>query len=504
MTTQSFWMGANTDRLTHPPLDRPITVNVAIIGAGITGATAAYLLKQQGRSVAVLERSRRGAVNTGHTTAHLTHVTDLRLSEAVSKFGADHAEAVWDAGAAAIDQIEKIVGEIPADCDFERVPGYLCAALDAQTDQRAELKSDAQLASEMGFSATYLDVVPLLNRPGIRFANQAQFHPLNYVNALLSQIPGNGSHVCELTDVSEFSPDDSFLLANGQRVHFDQVVIATDIPLAGQANLLRATLLQTKIAPYTTYAVSAKVPTGIVPDALFWDLADPYHYLRKARENGSEVAIWGGADHKTGQEPAPRERLAQLEARFRQLVPEAQITNRWSGQVIEPVDGLPYIGPTTETQFIATGFSGNGMTFGTLAGMLATDWILNRRNPWQDLFAPDRKALGSAWNYIRENLDYPYYMVKSRLFEKRSRVADILPGEGRIVMENGKRLAVYRSPGGEFTRLSAVCTHLGCIVKWNNAEQTWDCPCHGSRFQPTGDVLAGPAEKPLARADEER
>jgi Rieske Fe-S protein len=210
--------------------------------------------------------------------------------------------------------------------------------------------------------------------------------------------------------------------------------------------------------------------------------------------------VFGGEDHKTGQKKATTKAYARLLARLKDILPNAKIDHRWSGQVICTPDGLPYIGENAAKQFIATGYCGNGITFGTVAAMMAHDWITGRKNPWADLFAVDRKKIkGAAWNYLRENKDYPYYMIKDRLARPEAdSVRELRPSEGMIIGRRGKKVAAFRDANGNIHRLSPVCTHLGCLVRWNPSESTWDCPCHGSRFKPTGEVIAGPAEEPLS------
>ena len=218
-----------------------------------------------------------------------------------------------------------------------------------------------------------------------------------------------------------------------------------------------------------------------------------------SRSASSTSSCLGGEDHKTGQEPDTERCYRRLEQRLTALVPGIELTHRWSGQVIETPDGLPYIGASADHQYAATGFSGNGLTFGTLAAMMTTDAILGRRNPWADLFDPGRKALGSGlWDYLKENADYPYYMIRDRFAGAQGRsLREVRRGEGKVIERNGQKAAVYRDAAGAVTIRSATCTHMGCLVAWNPAERTWDCPCHGSRFTPAGDVLAGPAETPL-------
>ena len=283
-------------------------------------------------------------------------------------------------------------------------------------------------------------------------------------------------------------------------------MIATHTPLVGKTNLASATLLQTKLYLYTSYVVGGRVPSGLIPEALFWNTADPYQYVRVDRHRDHDYVIVGGEDHKTGQAEDTDACFRRLEHAVKRLLPAIEIDHHWSGQVVETNDGLPFIGETSAKQFAATGYAGNGMTFGTLAAMMARDAALGLKNPWAELFDVGRtKVKGGAWDYIKENVDYPYYMVRDRLFGSEGRSLRALRrGEGKILTFNGERVAASRNEDGEVTMLSAVCTHMGCIVAWNRAESTWDCPCHGSRFRPTGEVLAGPAESPLEAVDPKR
>jgi glycine/D-amino acid oxidase-like deaminating enzyme/nitrite reductase/ring-hydroxylating ferredoxin subunit len=483
-----------------PKLQKNINVDVLVVGAGVTGITTAYLLKKAGSTVALIERERVASMDTGHTTAHLTYVTDVQLQELARNFGNDHAQAAWDAGAAAIDEIERIVEEEGSDCDFTRVPAYLHVRVDGSSKKEASsLKKEADLAAKLGFDAVYLNSAPYFNLPAVRFANQAKFHPRKYLRSLVAKIPGNGSHVFEKSAASEFDAKKRRVKVNRNWISFDRVVVATNNPLVGLASITSATLLQTKLSLYTSYALGARVPLNTVPEALFWDTRDPYDYLRIDRHRGFDYIVYGGEDHKTGQKKKTQNAYARLLARLKKIIPKANIDHRWSGQVICTPDGLPYIGENAEHQFVATGYCGNGITFGTVAAMMARDWVTGRKNPWTDLFAVDRKKIkGAMWNYLRDNKDYPYYMIKDRLARPEAdSVRELKPGEGMIIGRRRKKVAAFRDPNGNIHRLSPVCTHLGCLVRWNPSESTWDCPCHGSRFKPTGEVIAGPAEEPL-------
>jgi glycine/D-amino acid oxidase-like deaminating enzyme/nitrite reductase/ring-hydroxylating ferredoxin subunit len=501
METTSYWL-ESAGLSKFPPLSRNITVDVVVIGGGITGITAAYLFKKAGCSIALLDRGHCGGVDTGHTTAHLTCVTDKRLHQLQNDFGKDNAQAVWHAGSAALDQIAANVRAEHINCDFKWVPGYLHVAPDGDIQKEsALLKRDVEIARELGFSAEFVESVPYFNLPGIKLANQAKFHPLKYLAALVDTIPGQGSHVFENTEATEFSENPFEVHTGKYKLRCSYVVLATHTPLMGKTGMLSATLLQTKLSLYTSYVIGAEIPMGVIPEACFWDTHDPYHYLRIDRRAGIDFAIFGGEDHKTGQEGDVESVYRRLEQTLRKTLPKANAVQRWSGQVIETNDGLPFIGETASKQFAATGFSGNGMTFGTLGAMMAVDAFLQRKNPWSRLFDVNRKKLlGGTWDYLRENKDYPYYLLRDWLAgAEANSLNQLKTNQGMIINLDGKKVAAYRDEAGKVSLCSPVCTHLKCIVAWNNAEKTWDCPCHGSRFKPTGEVLAGPAEEDLEK-----
>jgi glycine/D-amino acid oxidase-like deaminating enzyme/nitrite reductase/ring-hydroxylating ferredoxin subunit len=503
--TSSYWIDT-TPAPRFSALKEDIAVDVLVIGAGITGITAAYLLKRAGRNVALVDKDRCLSGETSFTTAHLTCVTDIMLSELVENFGRDHAQAVWDSKLAAIDTIDRIVWREQIKCQFEWVPGYLFnpSAQTFRPDQEKnaiDLKKEADLADELGFDAELVSSAPIFNQQAVRFNNQAKFHPRKYLLALLRLLcSGPGCQVYENTEVQDVEGTPlTATTADGHRIHCEHVLVATHVPIMGKSGMLSATLLQSKLAPYNTYVLGGWVPRGTAEEALYWDTGDPYDYLRIDRKHDHDFVIFGGEDHKTGQVEDTSQCLNRLDHRLKQLLPEVSVTHRWSGQVIETADGLPYIGETAERQFVATGFSGHGMTFGTLSAMMFADYVTGQKNPWAELFDPSRKKIkGGLWDYLRENKDYPYYLIRDRFAGKGGRsLRAIKRGTGEVIDVDGQAAAVYRGLDSEIHVRSAVCTHMGCYVHWNDAERTWDCPCHGSRFKVTGEVIGGPAEKPL-------
>jgi glycine/D-amino acid oxidase-like deaminating enzyme/nitrite reductase/ring-hydroxylating ferredoxin subunit len=489
------------------PLSHDVDVDLAVIGAGVTGITAAWLLKQEGLRVALLDRRQVGGVDTGCTSAHLTAVLDADLTTLASRFGRARTQAIWDAGLAAIDQIDTLVQECAIECGFSRVAGYHHVAFDADDDTTAKeserLHAEAALAEELGFDVEMMRSTPWMNSPGWRFDDQAIFNPRAYLKGLLRRIPGDGSIVCEHNHVT-FTDDAERLRCGNYTIRAPHILVATHNPLVGRQSAVSAAFFQTNLALYTTCVLAARVkkPADIVP-GLFWDTSKPYRYIRTYDDETGLTLIAGGEDYKTGQVSDTLKPFEELERWFKKLAPDAKVTHRWSGQVIETPDGLPFIGEVGSRQYVATGYGGNGLTFGTLAAMIVRDAITGATsNPWAELFDVNRSAIARGpFEYLRENIDYPYYLVRDRFRTFSHHLRGIQRGHGRLVEIEGRLVAASRDTDGQLTLLSADCTHMGCRVNWNQAEGTWDCPCHGSRFQATGEVLAGPAERPLERID---
>jgi glycine/D-amino acid oxidase-like deaminating enzyme/nitrite reductase/ring-hydroxylating ferredoxin subunit len=502
---QSLWRAHALPRLPNRPL--PKEVDVVIVGAGITGLTAAYLLKRSGKRVAVFDRERIGAGETGNTSAHLTYVTDARITDLQKRFGDQGAQLAWRGGAAAIDLIESLA-ENGINCGFRRVPGFLCAPFTDDGDPdaaRTALRDDARVANALGFAAQFTETGPVTGKPAVSFADQGIVHPLEYIAGLALIVDGEGSVVVEEAEVGDVIQDPLAVIVNGETIGCQDLLIATHVPIVGARGLAGATLFQTKLYPYSSYVLGARLRDPALMPGLYFDTSDPYYFLRVHDDAQGRYAIFGGEDHKTGQQSDTNVCFERLTATFQRLVPSAQIERRWSGQVVETDDMLPFIGQVADHQYVATGFAGNGLTFGTLAGMMLHDAVTNAPNPWKALLDPNRKAssLEALSRLVAENIDYPFYLITDRLRSNdKSGVENVPRGQGKVVTVGGRRVAVHRKDNGELIKVSAVCTHMGCLVRWNGAERTWDCPCHGSRFSPDGLVIGGPAEAPLESIDE--
>ncbi len=509
--TVSVWMTTPTIP-SQGVLAEDVHADVCVVGAGIAGMTTAYLLAREGRSVIVLDDGPVGGGETGRTTAHLTWVMDERFFELERLHKKEGARLAVESNRAAVDRVERIVHDEKIDCQFERVDGYLFLP---PGDDQELLERELAAAHRIGLK----DVVMVERAPldsfntgrALRFPRQAQFHPLKYLAGLaraLTRLGGaihTGTHVTHVAGGSRAHVETK----QGRFVSAEAIVVATNSPI--NDNLV----IHTKQSPYRTYAIGIQVPEGAIPHMLLWDTADPYHYIRLqgtsyADPGGAgayEILIVGGEDHKTGQDKHPREHHEHLERWTRERFPmSGEVEFRWSGQVLEPVDGVPFIGRNPlddDNVYIITGDSGQGITHGTVGGMLITDLVMGRENPWAGLYDPARITLGAAGEFLKEGANVVAQYAEWFTGGDVDSLDEIRPGSGAVVRSGLTKLAVYRDRNGAVHRRSAVCTHAGCIVEWNDLEKSWDCPCHGSRFDPYGAVLNGPALAPLKNMDDE-
>ena len=493
---------ATTEVPSETALDKDTSTNVCVIGAGIAGLTTAYLLAREGKSVVVLDDGPIGGGMTARTTAHLTNALDDRFYELERLFGEEGSRLAAQSHTAAIDRVEEIVRAEKIDCEFERLDGYLFLPSNGKLQV---LEDELPAAQRAGLTAVrWLDRAPLESfdtGPCLHFPRQGQFHPLKYLTGLARAIERDGGRIFTGTHADEIEggEDACVTTTGGHKVSADSIVVATNSPVNDRV------AIHTKQAPYTTYVIGARIPRGSVPTILLWDapadLWEAYHYIRVEQGEKSDVLIVGGEDHKTGQQHDGAQRWGKLEQWTRNRFPMVEgIEYRWSGQVMEPVDGLAFIGRNpldADNVFIATGDSGMGMTHGTIAGMLLTDLIVGRKNPWADLYDPSRKTLKAVKDFAQENVNVAAQYTDVITPGEVDSVDEIRKGEGAIMRSGLSKLAIYRDDDGTIHSMSAVCVHLGCIVMWNAAEKTWDCPCHGSRYDAVGGVINGPANSDL-------
>jgi glycine/D-amino acid oxidase-like deaminating enzyme/nitrite reductase/ring-hydroxylating ferredoxin subunit len=490
------------------PLPGDIACDVCVVGAGMAGLTAAYLLSQAGRQVVVIDHAESpGGGETRYTTAHLASAIDDRFTEVARIRGKDAARLAYESHAAAIDRIEANVRAEGIECGFRRLEGHL---FPAPGDEKL-IREEYDAARAAGCAVELLPEVPIRSLgsgPCLRFARQGTFEPSRYTAGLWAAASKRGAIFYGATRARDVQGGALAEVETERgKIKAAAVLVTSNTPFYTRV------VMHTKVAPYQTYAIAGPVPRGSVPDGLFWDTLDPYHYVRLVTANDrgepnsdTDLLLVGGADHRTGQDPDPGRRWDDVEQWTRERFPQlGAVTHRWSGEVMETPDGLGFIGadPTgMKNVFLATGDSGMGMTHGTIAGLLLTDLVLGRRNPWADLYDPARLPVKAAGDLVSEGVSMalPYRDwvtggdVKS--------VDEIRPGEGAVVRRGLTKVAVYRDDAGTVHACSAVCPHLGAIVRWNPAEKTWDCPAHGSRFTAAGEVFHGPAHTGLSKKAE--
>lgn len=499
--TVSLWM--KSDELPHPGrLEADVRAEVCVIGAGMAGLSTAYEVLRSGRSVVVLERGAVGSGETSRSTAQLCTALDERYFDLQRMHGAEGARLAAESHAAAIDRVERIVSEEKIACGFERLDGYLFTVPGQSEDL---LERELAAAQEAGLKDVTLVTTtpPMGARQSLRFPRQAQMDPARYIAGLARAVLRAGGRIFSDTQVDKIeggSPG-RVVSANGAVVTADQIVVATNTPV----NNLFA--LHTKQAAYRSYVIAAAVPRDSIARALYWDTLDPYHYVRIATSDDSvDWLIVGGEDHKTGQEHDPRDRWTRLEEWMRARFPMAgAVGSRWSGQIMQSMDGLAYIGKNPlddDNVFVVTGDSGTGITHGAIAGMLLADLLAGKENRWAHLYEPSRVSLRAGGNFLRENLNavqpYADWIEPGDVGDEK----EIAAGEGAVVRHGLTLLAVYRDEAGALHRCGAACPHLGGVVRWNAAEKSWDCPCHGSRFDTHGKVMNGPANTDLKPVEE--
>ncbi|HEY9810156.1 MAG TPA: FAD-dependent oxidoreductase [Halomicronema sp.] len=498
----SYWH-QNTPETHYPQLITEINVDVAIVGAGITGLTLGYLLKQAGLKVAIIEAKKIGHGTTGSTTAHLSEVPDAGYQTLISYFGSEKTQLVVQSRRSAIEKISQIIAQENIACQFQSLPSYLYT----ETRQDIEyLQDEVTAAQNLGIKADFTWQIPLPfpTQGGIIFPNQAQFNPLQYLQKLAEIIEGNGSHIFERTrvlDITDSTPCKVY--TDHASLKATNVILATHTPIHDLFHLPDLLGMTAKIIAYRSYVLGIKLvekrfgPTTPIPTGLFWDTDKPYHYTRTYQDETGPLLIIGGEDHKTGKDIDTETCFQRLEEYVRTRYEVDSIPYQWSDQFYEPIDGLPYIGkPSPHSHlYIATGYSGNGLTFGTIAGILLADLIQGKNHPWSEIYDPNRVPLSDAGRLLTENLDTASHFLTDRFKSDAHSYSEVGINEGKIIDINGEKIAAYRDEVGTLYALSAICAHAGCIVHWNKAEKSWDCPCHGGRYSPTGQVLNGP---PLA------
>jgi glycine/D-amino acid oxidase-like deaminating enzyme/nitrite reductase/ring-hydroxylating ferredoxin subunit len=502
----SYWLFSELVPLEFEQLRENFATDVVIVGGGIAGLTIAYRLLTAGKKVVVVEDGYIGSGESGRTSAHLTSALDDRYYHLEKLFGADALKLIAQSHADAIDSIEDIVRTENIDCNFERVSGYLFlhpSDTEESIHKEYEALSKTDLKVEMHASVPGIDNG---QGPCIEFKDQAQFHPVKYLKGLCKAIQQKGGKIFTLTHAQDIS-EKGIVTGEGFRIDAQQVVVATNSPVNSRY------ILPMKQYSYRTYVIAATIRKDKLPKALWWDTGDhdtnpdlpPYHYVRlQELDDTFNLLICGGEDHATGLADAEQlveeERYQLLEAWARTHFNIKNVIYRWSGQIMEPIDSLAFIGrsPMDKSNiYIASGDSGNGLTHGTIAGMLISDLINGVDNKYEKIYSPSRITLGGIGSFFKEFVSGFVAYLKNKPDTDGVHVNDIARNEGKVIEWKKKKCGVYRDEEDLLHIVDAECSHLKCIIKWNNDEKSWDCPCHGSRFTPDGKVMNGPANKDL-------
>ncbi len=494
---QSAWQQEIKKFGTPPAIDG--IYDVAIIGAGITGITCAEKLQASNKSCIVLEAVNLGHGTTGGTTAHLNTFFDSSYDKVIRDFSKDNARLLAQAGKEAIATIKANVKKYRIDCDFEEKEACLFATDEKQAKELDDLYKGSV---EAGIDISWLDtpVFPIPFVKQVRIGGQAQFHPVKYIRSLADAFVKMGGTIFEdvrVQDIEEAENEVLVLNTTKGVIRCRHAIYATHTPPG-------VNLLHFRLIPWRSYVVAVRLKDGNYPDALGYDLGDPYHYYRTHNINGEQLLIAGGKDHKTGHEENTEQFFRELEASVQQHYDIDSVAYSWSSQYYEPVDGLPYIGHlpcSFKGVYVAAGYNGNGMIFGTLAGTILTSLIHTGDHAYKKLFDPSRvKPVAGFSKFVEQGADFISSFIKDKLSAEKIRsLVELNNDQAKVVKYDGATYAMYKDNGGQLHAVSSACTHVHCNVVWNNAEKTWDCPCHGSRFNINGKVLTAPAVKDLDR-----
>ncbi|MCM3765020.1 FAD-dependent oxidoreductase [Neobacillus niacini] len=485
-------------------LTEDLSVDVAIVGAGITGITAAYLLSKEGVKVAIIEAGSFLNGTTGHTTAKLTAQHDIIYDELINHFGEDKAKQYYLSTSSAIDFVENKINELGIDCDFSKEDAYVYATTD-QT--KSKLQTEYEAYHRLGIPGALKDTIPfnVQVKGALAMHNQAQYHPLKFLRRLLDEAVKAGCKVYENTtawDIENAETNQPVVVTKGgKRVTCKHVIMASHYPFYDKPGLYFA-----RMYPSRSYAIGIKTDKEY-PGGMYISADNPPRSIRSTPlEGGEKLIIIGGEKHKTGQGEDMMKHFEALEQFAEEVFGIKEFAYRWSAQDLVTLDNVPYIGPITqdrESVLLATGFKKWGMTTGILAGHILTDYALGRDNPYKELYSPHRfQADPDLKKVITTNLDVAKHLIKGKIEFVPKDPDELAAGEGCAVMYNGKRAGAYKDDSGKMYVVDTTCTHLGCECEWNHAEKTWDCPCHGSRYSYTGEVIEGPAVQGLDLLEE--
>ncbi|GGE33201.1 oxidoreductase [Pullulanibacillus camelliae] len=483
-----------------PQLEDNLQVDVVIVGGGITGLTAAYLLVKEGLKVAVLEAGKLLNGTTGHTTAKVTVQHGLIYDEFIQNIGKSRTRLYYEANAEALSFIRKTIEEHSIDCDFSEQDAYIYATTEHYARKlEKEAKAYAKLGIDGGLVNNLALDIDIQN--GLVMKNQAQFHPVKYLARFIDVIKEKGGLIFEDTTAVNVKTgkEPVVFTRKGLEVTGRYVLVCSHFPFYEGKGFYF-----TRMHAERSYVVAVKTKKHY-PGGMYINAEDPVRSLRSTMMNGEEIVLVGGESHKTGQGTDTMAHYKALETFGDELFGIDRVAYRWSAQDLVTLDKLPYIGELTSGEaniLVATGYRKWGMTNGTAAALLLRDYVMQQETPYQKLFTPSRFYLHpSLKNFLVENANVAGHLIKGKIEAPNRKMNDFANDEGGVVIHKGQRKGVYKDKEGALHVVDTTCTHLGCEVEWNDGERTWDCPCHGSRFSYTGEVIEGPAETPLQQHD---
>ena len=474
-----------------PRLSGDIDVDVAIIGGGIVGISAARLLKDDGLRVAVIEARRVGQQVTGKSTAKMSSQHGIHYQTMVQKFDEERARLYAEAQETGIRRISELAARYGIDADIEPMPAYVYTQDESYVSQ---IEKEVEVAQRLGLPAHLVRGeigLPFEVLAAMRWDNQAQFHPVKYVAGLAATIPGDGSHVFEGSRAVDYEP--TRVVTDTGTVTARHVVMATHLPL-GQVGMYYSMAY-----PHTEGVIAA--PIGRVPQGMYKNAEKPGRSIRTHRHNGQTWGIAAGTHFKPGHPDEEQESMRSIEGWLREHFDAGEVQYRWVNEDYDSMDGSPFIGWSSslgDGYLVATGFSAWGISNGTAAAIIIADLVAGRDNAWLPVFDATRvKPIAGAKEFAKENLDVASHLVSGYLSRKPKSYDELEPGHAAIMKIDGENVAAFKDEQGQVHAVSAVCTHMGCLVGWNATDRTWDCPCHGSRFELSGEVIHGPATQPL-------
>ena len=473
--------------------------DVIIVGGGITGMITALTLQESGKKCLVAEARSLGFGTTSGTTAHLNTFMDSTYPEIEKNFSKKDAAIICSESKEAISLIANNVSRFNLDCGFSSKDGFLFSKNEDETKVLDEIY---EASIRAGCEVDYTGELPITAKyeKVIVFRHQAQFEPIAYLYGITRAFEACGGKIIEDCRVTGCKGSEDLEIETSQGVLIGKnLVYATHVPPG-------VNLLHFRCAPYRSYVLAVELANNAYPDALIYDMENPYHYYRTQDVNGKRYLIAGGEDHKTAHEENTHACFIQLEAHLRQLFEVSKVAYKWSSQFYQPVDGLPYIGHlpgNPSNVFTATGYNGDGMVYSHIVAKVLKDCINGISNELTELLDPNRiKPVAGFSDFVKEAADVVGNFTAG-IFDKNkiTTLAELAPGEASMIRYDGESMAIYKDEGGVLHAVNPACTHINCKVSFNNTEQSWDCPCHGARYDINGQMLNGPARKDLKRFD---